>query len=287
MNESDYFAVSVVIPTLGRRNLGRTVDHLNCGSVVPAEILICIPEEDAHRAESISAPNVKVVKCPSRGQVLQRIIGFQSSVNPVVLQLDDDVFLREKCLERMINAISVDVPVAIGPKFHDATTGGYRSFLVSDQGFHPCLERILFWIINGPKGFQPGAIGISGVNMGIPESPENWENVEWLPGGCVLHRRENLVLFNYYPFGGKATAEDLYHSQVLRKKGVKLVRCGLAVCDVDFSSSSLKPFRFLSEYFEYAKRMTILSKSKDGNLGRLYCYLIVNLIRILCRKLVR
>ena len=48
---------------------------------------------------------------------------------------------------------------------------------------------------------------------------------DWLPGACILHRRSNLHLLAYYPFSGKAYAEDLYHSYILTLNNVRLVYC--------------------------------------------------------------
>jgi len=38
----------------------------------------------------------------------------------------------------------------------------------------------------------------------------------------VLHRKENLILYDYFPNKGKAYCEDLIHSFLLRESGVTL-----------------------------------------------------------------
>ena len=45
---------------------------------------------------------------------------------------------------------------------------------------------------------------------------------DWLPGGCVVHFKSDIIFDNYYPFSGKAYCEDLIHSFHLRKKNVEL-----------------------------------------------------------------
>ena len=104
--------------------------------------------------------------------------------------------------------------------------------------------------MNGKAGFQPGTIGLSGVGFGVDSQVINKRtcDVEWLPGGCVMYRRENLVLDDFYPFKGKAYGEDLIHSFLLREKGCKLMVDSKAHCYVEkIQSSSYSPI----EFFKY------------------------------------
>lgn len=123
------FSISVVIPTLGGESLVGTIEQLNRGTLVPKEILICIPEEDAFKVENIHIPNVKIIKTNIRGQVAQRAIGFQFAENQLVMQLDDDILVRKTCLEKMVELILENPKFAIAPKFYDSTSGTYHSFL--------------------------------------------------------------------------------------------------------------------------------------------------------------
>lgn len=63
--------VSVVIPTLGGETLIKTIEKVNSGSIIPAEILVCIPEEEVFRVGNIAIGNVKVIKTKCHGQVAQ------------------------------------------------------------------------------------------------------------------------------------------------------------------------------------------------------------------------
>ncbi|MCX6237746.1 MAG: glycosyltransferase [Bacteroidia bacterium] len=280
--------VSVVIPTLGGESLQGTIERLNVGTLVPNEILVCIPEEDAFKVENLLFPNVKIIRTNLRGQVAQRAIGFQLAENQLVMQLDDDILVRGTCLERMVELILKDTNLAIAPKFYNSVTGIYHSFLVPSHRKQSIFEKILFYVINGRRGYQPGQISKAGINMGIPEKPENWQDVEWLPGGCVLHWSRNLILFNYYHFEGKAYVEDLFHSNLMRKSGVVLTRCGYAGCDVDFSSSSFTNLMsFLKNYAEYAKHMKVFVNEIHRSKFRLYCFLILNIARLAARRYVK
>jgi GT2 family glycosyltransferase len=273
--------VSVVIATLGGDCLADTIEKLNAGTVVPVEILICIPEIEAPRAAKFAHGNVRVIRTPCRGQVAQRAWGFGQARQEFVLQLDDDVHVHSDCIERLLACVSRCSDVAAGPKLHDLATGEYRSFLTPVSNGNRFFERLMFWVVNGKAGYEPGRIGRAGICMGLPEEPEEWFDIGWLPGGCVLHRRANLVLSDYYPFRGKAFAEDLFHSVELTRKGVRLVRCGSARCYVDFSSSGVHgPVHFARMYLRYARALTRLVKEIRGSTVCLYAFLFLNIIRI-------
>jgi GT2 family glycosyltransferase len=281
------YPLTAVMATLGRESLKGTIARLNRGTIAPAEILICIPEEDAHRVEDLAFPNVKVVRTKCRGQVAQRAVGFQHAGHELVLQLDDDIHVRETCLEYMVKHIERSPDLAVAPKMFDMKTGTYFSYMIPEPGMSRWYRRLLFWVINGPAGYQPGQIGRAGINMGLPEVPEDWEGLGWLSGGCVLHHRKNLVLHDYYPFKGKAYSEDLFHSALLRKKGVNLARCGAAICDVDFSSSYARsPVKFIKLYRAYTKTMTRFVRDTGGSRTRLYLFLILNITHLVAIKTV-
>lgn len=288
LSKKDFNQVSVVIPTLGGESLVRTIEQLNRGTLIPKEILICIPESDSFKVNNITDQNVKIIRTQCRGQVAQRSIGFQQAQSPFVLQLDDDILVREKCIEQLLTCIIPDEKVAAGPKFFDLATKQYESFLVPTKGKASIFEGIIYWIINGSLGYVPGKISKAGINMGLPETPEIWEDVDWLPGGCLLHRRENLILCDFYPFAGKAHAEDLFHSHLLRKNGIQLVRCGYAKCDVDFSSSSFNGvYNFVKSYIEYSKRVTHLLYENKVSVIRFYSFIVVNMFRLVGRRITR
>jgi GT2 family glycosyltransferase len=278
--------VSVVIATLGGDCLATTLDKLIAGTVVPAEILICIPEKEASRADRYASGNIRVVRTPMRGQVAQRAYGFQQAQRDFVMQLDDDIHVHSTCIEALLDCVSQFPDVAAGPKLHDLATGKYHSFLTPAPNGNRGFERLMFWAVNGSGGYEPGRIGRAGICMGVPEEPAQWFDIGWLPGGCVMHRRENLVLVNFYPFPGKAFAEDLFHSVALKRKGIRLVRCGEAICDVDFSSSGAPGLvNFVRMYLRYARALRGLVREIGGSIACLYLYLFLDLVRRIPRAL--
>ena len=90
--------MTVVIATLGGDTLRETIETINRGSIVPEEILVCIPTNESDRVQNFSYKNVKIFVTACRGQVAQRAIGFQNVSHNIVMQLDDDILLDEHCI---------------------------------------------------------------------------------------------------------------------------------------------------------------------------------------------
>jgi GT2 family glycosyltransferase len=280
--------VSVVIPTLGGETLAGTIEQLNRGTIVPSEILVCIPEEDAYRVASMSIRNVRIVKTHIRGQVAQRAIGFQKAKEPLVLQLDDDIYLDETCLAVLIECMGKKKNVAIGPSLVDSKTGKPSRYMMKPDRADNFLYKLLFFIINGKDGYQPGKISKAGVNMAFSDKASEPYEVEWLSGGCLLHAQRNLIKYNYYPCGGKAYTEDLFHSAMMKRNEVKLYHCPKAICSVDNSSSkgngilSLARIFWGSSYARY-RFTTLIGASRL----RLLIFIVMHHLVLLTNKLIR
>lgn len=211
--------LSVVIPTLGGASLRGTIEQLNRGTLIPAEILVCIPEEEAFRVENLFIHNVVVVKTNIRGQVAQRAIGFGYAKYKMVLQLDDDVLLNEEAVQDLAKALCQLGPGnALAPVYFDATTG--RCFHEVRSGLSEYLASLYYYVVCGaPWGRKRmGVVTAIGLCFGVDSNycSSKYFETEWLPGGCVLCFREDLIKEDYFPFAGKAYSEDIIHS-FLRK----------------------------------------------------------------------
>ncbi len=251
---------SVVIPTLGGLALAKTIDLINHGTCVPDEIIVCIPREFVDKVRDIATiGNVKILATEVKGQVCQRVEGFKNVVTKYIIQLDDDMFVHETCFERLIEGvISNEGKVAIAPA------------MVFEPGGQSCYQHIhtnshSMTRIHGKNWFQSGTITRSGMNIGLNALTENarYSEVEWLPGGCVIHKKENLILFDYFPFTGKAFYEDVIHSIHLQKNGVELLVDREAVAGIDHYEpvpfSHWQPFKDYRKYFKYRKHVVQLS----------------------------
>ena len=210
------YSLTVVIPTLGGDILVRTIRSIMASSVIPQKILIVIPEDRILSLPNFQYSNVEVLATKFRGQVQQRIAGFSNSQTHLVMQLDDDIELAYDCIEILIGGMQTSIgKVALAPALR------YRKNKTS--AFLGKKPNLYYWLMNGSRGYQAGSVYLSGSPEGVDfEVAGNFIESQWLYGGCVLHRKSDLVLENIFPFKGKAYCEDLIHSAALRNKGIKL-----------------------------------------------------------------
>jgi glycosyltransferase involved in cell wall biosynthesis len=218
--------LSVVIPSLGG-NLSATLESLNSGTVVPNEIIICLPNRK-YSVDELNK-NIKVIYSNKHGQVFQRIHGFKEAKGDLVLQLDDDVVVSPNCVELLIDTLNQSKKaIAVSPCWYNSDD----KKPLHQRRLSSFLMLLYYWIINGNKGYMSGEISLSGTNFGVNPNDVNKKviDVDWQPGGCVLHDKSNIIFNNYYPYKGKAFYEDLMHSFLLRESNVGLVVNVKAIC---------------------------------------------------------
>lgn len=214
--------VSVVIATLGGDFLAKTIAALMNGSLPPAEILICIPTEHAHKTQHLANDVVKNLSIDIRGQVKQRAYGFTQVKYDMVLQLDDDTHVEEHSLRDMVAILQRLGPGnAVGPIYYGPVTKTCNHPL--QNGF---LKNIFDCVIcAAPWGKKKmGALTSIGLNYGIDDQYADKELMEvgWLPGACALAYKNELITEDYFPFKGKAYCEDILHSFFKKQKGTRL-----------------------------------------------------------------
>ena len=213
--------ISVVIASLGG-DLSATLNSLNLGTLVPDEIIICLPNK-GHLVKNLSIyKNTVVVYSEKYGQVCQRICGFKATNGDYVLQMDDDVVISSDCLELLMSSmVNHRGRVAVSPCWFN---------IANNEPLHKhkqngVLMFLYYRLINGSTGYSPGKISLAGTNFGVNPKEVHEKNidVDWQPGGCILHNKKNLILDSYYPYERKAYSEDLIHSYFLRNSGLSLV----------------------------------------------------------------
>lgn len=244
-SDRQLYPLTTVVPTLGRKCLRGAVEALNRGTIVPDEILICIPENEVRRVSKFDFPNVKIIATHKKGQVFQRSVGFKNATHSIVMQLDDDFYVDRHCVEQLLKTLTAeDSKVAVAPSPLCISSGE----AVFKKNENSKLQAFYYCLVNGKTGYQPGAICLSGFAFGVDPGvgSNSVRNVEWLPGGCVMHRRENLILEDFFPFEGKAYSEDLIHSLLLKDRGCKLIVDTLAHCHTEvLNLLSYGPLEFL------------------------------------------
>ena len=139
-------------------------------------------------------------------------------------------------MEQLYNALTLSDPfTSISPCLYTIKTNlsVYRS---SSKNLNKYILRPFYYLlINGFRGYKQGSITLAGTQIGIDPNnfTDNLIKSEWLPGGCVLHNKNNLVLKNYFPFDGKAYMEDLYHSTILKRNKINLYINKQAIAYID------------------------------------------------------
>ena len=261
--------ISVVIPSLGG-DLSETLNSLNSGTVKPDEIIVCLPNKD-HSVKDLSLyKNTLVVYSEKYGQVYQRIFGFKKSKYEYILQLDDDVYVDKYCLEVLESILSSKKDVSISPLWYD--TKDASPLHKKKKGV---LMSFYYWMINGSIGYAPGKISLAGTNFGVHPNyvdlNSNLFKVDWQPGGCIMHRRENILLEDYYPYNGKAHFEDLIHSHLLKKSGISLFVAIKAKCMIKINPRLL----FRGELYSDYKARLYFVKMANLSIVRMYIYYIV------------
>jgi hypothetical protein len=280
-------AVSIVIATLGGAMLPGTIAGLNRGTVVPAEILVCVPEREASGMPPLMFDNVRVVPTSCRGQVAQRAVGFQEAKHAFVMQLDDDMFVDPQCLERLLAVLVQSPDCAVAPALINVATG---ESVYKKPVSGPLVGAIYYWLMNGRRGYREGEIERSGSPVGVDPARHGrlQYEVEWLAGGCVLHRKENLVLENFYPFPGKAFCEDIIHSFWLRQRKIRLLVVPQARCGLELVSPADSGWRaFWKEIrgdFQARSYFMDLSARKKG---RMYIFYALRICRYIYKRIVR
>jgi glycosyltransferase involved in cell wall biosynthesis len=237
--------LTVVIATIGEPTLNRTIKSLVVSSIVPNQILVCIPKEKQKHLPELDefGAIIKIIPTEGSGQVLQRAIGFRASSSKYTLQLDSDVILEKNCLKTLISFLEIHPKAAVSPQIYDGKTGKYHSYLTEGSSKFSKLDlSLLFYIANGSDGYRPGSISKCGENFGTIEG-DGPTKCDWLPGGCILHRSENLVLENYFPFKGKAYGEDVLHSYFLTMRNIDLIQLPNARIETFFPSHEFSGLR--------------------------------------------
>ncbi|VAW80183.1 hypothetical protein MNBD_GAMMA12-3679 [hydrothermal vent metagenome] len=275
--------ISIVIPTLGGIEIERTIDSINSGTLKPDEILICLPNNESGKFNISQHGNVKVISTKSRGQVIQRVIGFSKVKNEIVIQIDDDMILENDCIEKLYSSLKTHGPLtSVSPAFYDLNTSEsvYKKVTCRKKW----VEKLYYYLINGQSGYKMGAVDLTGSPIGV--DPEHTKvidyAVEWLPGGCVMHYKKNLVLDDYFPLSGKAYCEDLIHSYLLTKKNISLYINTSAKCFIENEKyTELNVFGFINMLkVEYRARKYYLGLKNEESIiiFIFYLFMIVNFV---------
>ncbi len=213
---------TIVIATVIRPTINRLLNCINDSTVLPEQVIISIPKGLVYSIETIYKFKIRIISETS-GQVSQRIAGFRYVSEPYCIQMDDDIYFEKEFLASLVSTFSLlPVESAMAPSFY--SKGKPLSVLVSPK---PLFSRLIYFILDSNINPNYGSITKSGFPVGVnPFFNNKVENslveVQWLQGACIIHNTSNLLLDWKYKFPGKAFAEDLIHSQLLKSNGLNL-----------------------------------------------------------------
>ena len=270
--------LSVVIPTLGGIELEDTIEALQNSSIRPMEILICIPNSSELLAEIDLSDNIKIIRTKKKGQVYQRMVGFLAVKGELVLQIDDDIILVKDAIKRLLYCLnSLSGKAAVSPNLLKEGTD-QSAF---SRNSNTISRKFSDWILNGKSGYKPGVLSLSGVGFDLDFNDKSQDKTEsdWIAGTCVLHRSQNLITQDFFPFSGKAYSEDLIHSILLRQNGVKLYVCNSAIAYV---GATPYPDSLIEFYRQYQATKYAVNLQRKGFV-RLNLFSFLRLIKIILR----
>ncbi len=210
--------ISVVIPTLGSKNLKLTLASIENSTIEVLEVIIVIPKSYNFDFDLIQFNKLNIVTLFTikGGQVFQRSEGFKIAKGDFILQLDDDIEFNQFLIERLaITLLSLPESTSVSPLLTNKINESvYKASFT-------LFSRIFYAFFYLDFSLKEGSINSFGKSIGI-KTANKILKVDWLPGGCVLHNKGNLLLNDYFPFESKAFMEDLYHSHYLKENGISL-----------------------------------------------------------------
>ena len=262
--------ISLVVPTIGNRNLIPTLRSIVESSIEVDEIIISLPDQvNINKDIFKSFKNLIFLNSKVKGQVAQRIEGFKVAKNDIVVQLDDDIILERECLKLMLAFIKKNNYSAVSAHFYDIANRKSIYDKLNTKKYN-----FLNYIMNGSK------VGISGIitRSGFETYPnfncdKNVISSEWIPGGCVMHQKKNLVLSNFFPYNGKAYCEDLFHSTALKKNNIKLYyhKNAKAFLEIENIKSNFKKYiKHLRADFKIRKKLVEQNKLSKSRMFLVY-----------------
>ena len=270
--------LTIVITTVGEKSLLAVIKNINLTISRPKKILVVIYKKNIRKINKrilSTYDNVEIVQTNSPGQVNQRVEGFKLVRTDYAMQLDADCYIENLSINKMMNFLKTHKNASVGPCFLDIKNNLPIHKLNNKRKFFKTLKNLILGFPN--VNSIMGKVSKSGTNFGVDYFylKKKAIQVDWIPGGCLMHHKKNLYLKNYYPFQGKAYYEDLIHSKILIQKNIKLFILKDAICKTDFP---IFPKKF-KEFIKYTISYNYSSKIYNVGIIRKNICIILYIIR--------
>jgi len=273
---------SVVIASLGRKHLVDTINFLNKGTLVPNEI-ICVFPSNTKLPKNLKKKNVKIFFCKNKNQIMQRNKGLKFVKNKYIFQIDDDVKVSKNCLEKLIIALKKigENNNAVGPIFYDFNKKLHFDY--KKESFVSNMYKYLFCAapLREKKAGKITSIGIS-YTANYHEK-NHYIKSDFLPGGCVLYVKKNIVKIKSFSTNSKSYCEDILHSLARKKKNIN----HFVIKSAKVYTEKNKKNEFI--FHEYLKEISIRKKICnfiDCNTVRFYTWCFFELFNRFLKSLV-
>lgn len=213
MNQIDVSEIGIVCPTKDQpEKIDRLLNSLSKQTATLSEIII---SDSGRCLEHIILPyseklNITYLKCPYKGQVLQRNYGYKylSKKIKLIINLDDDNVLERDAIEKFLLAWNTEV-LKKGPKLVG------MSFNIKNA---PLQKKSVFRKIFFMQGIELQNVSKAGYAFSyLPAKSTN--ETSWLVGGSTGWLREVIGEYSHpIDFPTKwAVCEDLIFSYPLSK----------------------------------------------------------------------
>lgn len=272
--------ISVVIASVGGKQLFKTLDSLINSEFVPIEIVVSLPPKVKISKIKTDLTAIKIVNSDVKGQVKQRIFAYQFCTSEFILQSDDDIYYSELCLKKMFDTLnSMGQGVVIGPVFMNFSTQNVITKFQS--GLRGLLKNIFdLCICLAPWGTKKmgkiSKIGIGyGVDVNLIDNEMPFE-VSWLAGGCSMSYKSDVISEDYYPYSGKAFGEDILQSLERKRLGLKMyILPGCKAYFLDMADCKLDSKSLISNI----RAQRLILEKINGNIIFFYIWALIFYIK--------
>jgi len=94
--------ITVVIPTLGTKNMNRTLKILNSNKYIK-KIIISLPKNFEFKNYDKNMKKIQIIHSKIKGQVKQRINAFKFIKTNNIIYMDDDLIIDNNLVNNLLN----------------------------------------------------------------------------------------------------------------------------------------------------------------------------------------
>lgn len=271
-----YKDLTIIIPSTVNNINAKFVNQINSYSLLGIKIIISITPNisinDVYKKGFESS--IKIIKSEQKGQVKQRQYAYKFCKTCLIMHMDDDMLMSIRSLKKLIREFcSLKKNACLAPRIKNSNK--VRNDFILQK-----IKNIILFLNFNPK---PGSVSITSFPVQHQKEKGNYDDfqkVDWLPGGLLIIKKKDIILNNYYQFKGKAYCEDLIHSFHLQERGIDLYISNNCFCQSPLNPyKNQKPvnfFKFILNDFNARNYFRKLSNKPLILMVIVYIFLILN-----------